>query len=48
MALPVEIEEFFRFISNFWMLLPLMIRQVFYLAFLVLVVVGFMKMIWGD
>lgn len=46
MALPVEIAEFFGLISSFWMLLPLLIRQVFYFAMLVLVVIGFMKLLW--
>ncbi len=46
MALPVEIAEFFQLIAGLWGLLPLMIRQVFYLAIGLFAVIGFMKMIW--
>lgn len=45
MALPVEIADFFSLLQGFWMAFPLMIRQVFYLSFIILGVIGLMKML---
>lgn len=44
MALPVEISDFFALLSGFWLTFPLMVRQVFYLSFIVLGVIGLLKM----
>lgn len=44
MALPVEISDFFTLLTGLWMTFPLMVRQIFYLAFIVLGVLGLLKM----
>ena len=43
MALPVEIADFFSLLAGFWLTFPLMVRQVFYLAFIALGVIGLLK-----
>ena len=44
MALPVEIGEFLTLLRGLWLAFPLMVRQLFYLAFIVLGVLGLLKM----
>lgn len=44
MALPVEIADFFALLRDFWLLLPVMVRQVFYMSFLVLGLIGLLKL----
>ena len=44
MALPVEISDFFALLSGLWFTFPLMVRQIFYLAFIVLGVIGLLKL----
>lgn len=44
MALPVEIGEFFSLLRGVWLAFPLMVRQIFYLAFIVIGVLGLLKM----
>lgn len=45
MALPVEIADFFALLKNLWLAFPLMVRNVFYLAFIVLGVIGLLKLL---
>lgn len=45
MALPVEIMDFFDLMASFWLLLPVMVRQVFYLGLFVLALIGFLKIL---
>ena len=44
MALPVEISEFFSLLRGLWLAFPLMVRQIFYLAFIVLGLLGLLKL----
>lgn len=44
MALPVEIADFFALMQDLWLAFPVMVRQIFYLAFIVLGVLGIMKL----
>lgn len=44
MALPVEIADFFSLIAGLWLTFPLMVRQLFYLAFFILGVMGLLKL----
>lgn len=44
MALPVEIAEFFSLMQDLWLAFPVMVRQIFYLAFIVLGLLGLMKL----
>lgn len=44
MALPVEIADFFFLLQSFWLAFPVMVRQVFYLSFIVLGVIGLLKL----
>lgn len=48
MALPVEILDFFSFMRGFWMLLPLVIRQVFYFSLFVTAVFAVMSFYRGG
>lgn len=43
MALPVEISEFFVLMQELWVTFPVMVRQVFYLTFILLGVIGLLK-----
>lgn len=44
MALPIEIADFFSLFAGLWLAFPLMVRQVFYLSFLILGVIGVLKL----
>lgn len=44
MALPVEIVDFFSLMQDLWLAFPVMVRQVFYLGFIVLGVLGLLKL----
>lgn len=44
MALPVEIADFFSLMQNLWLAFPVMVRQIFYLSFVVLGVIGLLKL----
>lgn len=44
MALPVEIADFFSLMQGLWLAFPVMIRQIFYLAFIILGLLGLMKL----
>ena len=48
MALPVEIAEFFSIIADFWLLIPLPIRQVYYLALSIVAVFIIVKFYRGG
>lgn len=48
MALPVEVTEFFTIMVGFWMLLPLVIRQVFYFSLFVTAVFAVMSFYRGG
>jgi len=37
-ALPLEIAEFFSIIAGFWLLLPVIVRQLFYFSLFVAVI----------
>lgn len=48
MALPVEIGEFMSQIAGFWLCLPLMVRQLFYLCLFVTIVFAIIKFYRGG
>ena len=43
MALPVVIEEFFYLMQGLWSTFPVMVRQIFYVSFVILGLLGIMK-----
>lgn len=43
MALPVEISDFFQLLQQLWLTFPVMVRQVFYLAFIILGLLALLK-----
>ena len=44
MALPVEIADYFMLMQSLWFTFPLVVRQIFYLSFIVLGFLGIMKL----